>query len=178
MSEHFCVNSRLALSALLVILSPGCAEEDEDPRVREEKRRMEVLRRQEDDPKSILAAAQSGNASAQEDMGIRYAEGRGVKKNLEEAVSWFRKAADQGASNSQYRLGMCYYRGKGIAKDIVQAHGWLTLSAANGCQAAQKIIPTISGEMTPEQKIEAARHANEIFEQLKAPKQRRGETNP
>lgn len=161
-----------------MILSPGCAEEDEDPRVREEKRRMEVLKKQEDDPKSILDAALSGNAHAQEDMGIRYTEGRGVKKNHEEAVSWFRKAADQGASNSQYRLGMCYYRGNGIAKDIVQAHGWLTLSAANGCLAAQKILPTISGEMTPEQKIEAARNANEIFEKLRAPKESRSDTKP
>ncbi len=125
---------------------------------------MEVLRKQEGDPKSIMSAARAGDAVAQEDLGIRYAEGRGVAKNPQEAVKWFRKAAEQDASNAQYRLGMSYYQGKGIAKDLVQAHRWLTMAAGNGCQAAMKILPTISGDMTPEQKVEAAREANEIFE--------------
>lgn len=171
------MNLRLALSAMLVCFFTGCSDDEESPRVREEKRVMEVLRKQEGDPKSIMAAAQGGDASAQEDLGIRYAEGRGVTKNQEEALKWFRRAAEQGAPNAQYRLGMSYYRGNGIAKDLVQAHGWLTMSAANGCQAAQKIIPTISGEMSPEQKIEAARQANDFFEKLNAAKVKTGDTN-
>ncbi len=163
---------------MLVCLSLGCSDDEESPRVREEKRLMEVLRKQEGDPKSIMAAARGGDAAAQEDLGIMYSEGRGVKKNEQDAVIWFCKAAEQGAPNAQYRLGMSYYRGKGIAKDLVQAHGWLTMSAANGCQAAQKVIPTISGEMSPEQKIEAARRANEFFAKLNAAKEKSGDTNP
>lgn len=159
------MNLRLALSALLVCLSPGCSEEDEkELRKKEENRLSEVVRKQESDPKAMLAGAQNGDVTAQEDLGIRYSEGRGVAKNQEEAVKWFRKAAEQGASNAQYRLGMSYYRGQGVAKDLVQAHGWLTMSATNGCQAAKKMLTTISGDMTPEQKVEAARRANEIFE--------------
>ena len=139
---------------------------------------MEVVRKQESDPKSIIAAAHSGDAAAQEDLGVRYSEGRGVAKNEQEAVKWFRDAAEQGASNAQYRLGMCYYRGLGIGQDLVLAHGWLTMSAGNGCQAAKKVLLTISGDMTPDQKTEAARRANEIFEKLNAAKRKPGEPSP
>lgn len=178
------MNSRLALLALLVCLSPGCSDDEESPRAieekreREERRLLEVLRKQEADPKAIIAAAQSGDAAAQEDLGIRYFEGRGVPKSEKDGVMWLNKAAQQGAPNAQFRLGMSYYRGTGVAKDLVQAHGWLTMSAANGCQAAMKILPTISGDMTPEQKVEAARRANEFFEKLNAAKKKPSEPSP
>lgn len=160
------MNSHLVLTALLVCLFPGCSDEEEDQksRAKEQRRLMDVMRKQDGDPKSIMAAARGGDAAAQEDLGMMYSEGRGIAKNQEEAVTWFRKAAEQGAPNAQYRIGLCYYRGIGVTQDLVQAHGWLTMSAGNGCLAARKILPTIGGEMTPEQKTEAAQRANIIFD--------------
>jgi len=39
--------------------------------------------------------AEQGNVEAQYNLGVIYAEGRGVAKDETEAVSWFRKAAEQ-----------------------------------------------------------------------------------
>jgi TPR repeat protein len=37
--------------------------------------------------------AEAGDATAQNDLGVRYYEGDGVPKDLTEAVKWFQKAA-------------------------------------------------------------------------------------
>jgi TPR repeat protein len=49
-----------------------------------------------------LKLAQQGNRGAQNDIGIMYAEGRGVKQDNAEAVKWFQKSAEQG-----HVLGAC-----------------------------------------------------------------------
>lgn len=41
-------------------------------------------------------AADAGLALAQHNLGVFYAEGRGVPRNDAEAVVWYRKAAEQG----------------------------------------------------------------------------------
>ena len=41
-------------------------------------------------------AADHGHAEAQHNLGVMYSKGRGVKKDVKEAVKCWRKAADQG----------------------------------------------------------------------------------
>jgi TPR repeat protein len=53
----------------------------------------------------LKARAEQGDASAQFDLGLAYAGGRGVPKNLTHDVKWYRKAADQGHADAQYHLG-------------------------------------------------------------------------
>ncbi|MEG1735198.1 MAG: SEL1-like repeat protein, partial [Comamonas sp.] len=43
-------------------------------------------------PADLLHKAQAGNAQAQLDLGLLYAEGRGVAQSDEKAVQWFRLA--------------------------------------------------------------------------------------
>ncbi len=45
--------------------------------------------------RETLRRAQQGDALAQADLGIIYANGLGVPKDYQEALKWFRKAADQ-----------------------------------------------------------------------------------
>jgi TPR repeat protein len=40
-------------------------------------------------------------------------KGRGVDKDPEQALHWFRKAAEQGESECQFLVGVSYYLGKG-----------------------------------------------------------------
>ena len=61
-------------------------------------------------------AAEQGDAEAQCKLGLRYRDGDGVSKDLEEAVKWFRKAAEQGYAEAQVHLGDCYI------KEIGRAH--------------------------------------------------------
>jgi TPR repeat protein len=45
------------------------------------------------------------NASDQNNLGNKYREGLGVKRDYAEAVKWFRKAAEQGHDNARKKLG-------------------------------------------------------------------------
>ena len=48
--------------------------------------------------------AEQGDATAQNNLGFCYEDGRGVSKDLNEAIEWYRKAAQQGIENAKLRL--------------------------------------------------------------------------
>lgn len=52
----------------------------------------------------LRAAAQAGEAQAQYQLGLCYAEGREVERSLEQAKIWYKKAADQKHVQAMYRL--------------------------------------------------------------------------
>lgn len=82
-------------------------------------------------------AAEQGFALAQENLGIKYANGRGVEKNDNEAVKWYRKAAEQGRASAQYLLGCCYDQGKGVVKSADEAAKLYRKAAEQGFSYAQ-----------------------------------------
>ena len=57
-------------------------------------------------------------------LGVMYANGRGVLKDEAEAVRWYRLAAEQGHAGAQYNLGLMHAKGEGVLKDSVLAHMW------------------------------------------------------
>jgi len=57
--------------------------------------------------------AEQGDAKAQADLGVMYATGEGVPRDLVEAVAWYRQAADQGWAEAQNALGSMYATGRG-----------------------------------------------------------------
>jgi localization factor PodJL len=79
---------------------------------------------------ALRAAAASGNAAAEYEIGLRYAEGKGVPANLELAVHWFERAAQRGVAPALYRLGSLYEKGQGVKKDLNKART-LYLQAAD-----------------------------------------------
>ena len=83
-------------------------------------------------PLSLRLAAANGEASAQFEVAARYAEGRGVQQDFEEAVKWYKRSASTGFALSQYRLGTLYERGLGVTKDIQRARIWYERAAAKG----------------------------------------------
>jgi TPR repeat protein len=58
--------------------------------------------------------AEQGNDSAQFFLGVCYANGYGVPKNLELALQWYRLSADQGNWFAQNDLGAMYQQGDGV----------------------------------------------------------------
>jgi TPR repeat protein len=64
--------------------------------------------------------ADSGDAEAQFNLGVMYAEGKGVIKNDAEAVRWYELAADQGLAPAQNSLGFMYAEGKGVIKMMLK----------------------------------------------------------
>ena len=61
--------------------------------------------------------AEQGNADAQFNFGVMYANGKGVAQDYKKAVKWYTLAAEQGDASAQYHLGLMYANGKGVAQD-------------------------------------------------------------
>lgn len=73
--------------------------------------------------KSLAAdpSESANNARAQNYLGTLFYEGRGVAKDLQEAVKWFRRSARQGNAQACQNLGICHQAGLGVPKDMPKA---------------------------------------------------------
>ena len=81
----------------------------------------------------IQTAAQRGDASSQNTLGVMYAKGIGVIRNYVRAEYWFRKAADQNYAAALYHLGVLYKVGPdGIKQDLSKGNDYFTSSALAG----------------------------------------------
>ena len=98
--------------------------------------------------RGFLVHAEQGDADAQYNLGLMYANGRGVLKDDAEAVRWYRLAAEQGHAGAQYNLGLMYSKGEGVLKDSVLAHTWFNIAGANGNEAARKLRDSLERDMT------------------------------
>ena len=81
--------------------------------------------------------AEQGDASAQSNLGVMYANGQGVTQDYGEAVKWYRKAVVQGDADAQYNLGVSYDKGQGVAQDDAEAVKWYRKAADQGVALAQ-----------------------------------------
>lgn len=116
--------------------------------------------------------AEQGNAKAQYNLGLCYAKGVGVEKDLKEAVKWYSKAAEQGNVDAQYNLGLCYQWGAGVDENYVEAYKWILIAGADEQSVrAYPINQTkdiIAKKITKKQIAEAQKKAREFIEKKKA----------
>jgi len=73
------------------------------------------------------------------------ADGAGVAKDAELAVSWYLRAADAGHTEAQFSLGMCYANGTGVAIDGKRAILWYRRAAEAGHAYAQRALRWVEG---------------------------------
>jgi len=78
--------------------------------------------------------AAKGNAVAQYNLGLMYANGEGVRQDYAEAMKWWKLAAAQGHSGAQYNLGVMYYKGEGVRQDKRMAKEWFGKACDKGDQ--------------------------------------------
>lgn len=110
----------------------------------------------------FLPLAQSGNAFAQNQLGVMYNRGNGVPQDYVEAVRWWHAAAEQGNATAQCNLGIMYSYGQGVKQDEVPAHMWFNLAAARGSKEARKRRDNLeTWRMSRAQVLEAQRLAAE-----------------
>jgi TPR repeat protein len=105
--------------------------------------------------------AEQGHAEAQNNLGVIYANGRGVPRDDVEAVKWYRKAGEQGNAVAQFNLGVSYMNGWGVPLDYVSAHKWFDLVAASDNEKGHRFREEVAKRMTPDQIAEAQRMARE-----------------
>jgi hypothetical protein len=70
-------------------------------------------------------------------MGVAFASGQGVEKDMTEAAKWFRKAAEQGSAEAELTLGLCYDHGDGVMKNSEESVRWLQKAALQDNAEAQ-----------------------------------------
>ena len=79
-----------------------------------------------------------GNASAQNQLGQLYDQGRrGVPQDYAIAQGWYEKAAAQGNGWAQNQLGQMSAEGRGMPQDYERARQWWELAAVQGVAQAQ-----------------------------------------
>ena len=68
--------------------------------------------------------ASAGDPESQFRLGIEYALGQNVPRDMSEALLWYRKAADQGNAVAEYKIGQLYEHGLGVPPDPAEAMRW------------------------------------------------------
>ena len=82
---------------------------------------------------AFLPAARSGNADAEELIGVMYAMGLGVERDDIRAFDWYLRASLKGHAGAQSGIAWYYEVGRGMpAPDLVRAYAWYVLSAIGG----------------------------------------------
>ena len=120
--RHWCPS--LAENALGLLLEQGSAADGRAP-----------------SPSAALfwyrRAAKRGYIGALIRLGDIYRSGRGLPKDLLQAVRLFHCAALQGSRRGQFAMGVCCERGEGIPKDGAAAVVWYESAAKSGYAPAQ-----------------------------------------
>lgn len=105
---------------------------------------------------ALAPAARSGNADAEELIGVMYAMGLGVPKDERRAFEWYLRAAMKGHPGAQSGVGWYYEVGLGMpAPDLVRGYMWYVLSAIGGDPDAAISQEEIARRMTRDE-IDAA----------------------
>ena len=101
--------------------------------------------------------AEQGQALAQYNLGLLYANGQGVSKDDAQAQQWYEKAAAQGHADAQVNLGILYDYGRGVAQDYKKAVYWYRLSAKQGNELAQRQLGLMfeRGDGVPQDYVQA-----------------------
>jgi TPR repeat protein len=81
----------------------------------------------------LQPAARSGNAEAEELIGVMYGMALGVTRDDTRAFEWYLRASMKGHPGAQSGVGWYYEIGRGMpAPDLVRAYTWYVLSAIGG----------------------------------------------
>jgi TPR repeat protein len=114
---------------------------------------------------ALLAKANAGDASAQVQVGERFAANAAALHNViqagqayKTAAEWYRKAAEQGSIPGEMHLAALYRDGgKGFPRDMSQAAEWYRKAAAQGDVTAQASLGVLYsiGQGVPHNDMEA-----------------------
>ena len=90
-----------------------------------------------------VAAAESGDAKAQLQLGKVYMKGTGVERNPVKALKWIEKSAEQGYAEAQHALGSFHQSGLGAPQNFTLASKWFEQAAEQNHAEAQYSLGTM-----------------------------------
>ncbi|MGM4931269.1 hypothetical protein [Tardiphaga sp. 619_E2_N8_5] len=95
---------------------------------------------------ALRNAALKGDASAAFEIGVRYAEGKGVAQNYDEAAKWYDRAAQANVVPAMFRLGALFEKGLGAKKDLDVARRYYVLAADRGNAKAMHNLAVLDAD--------------------------------
>lgn len=139
------IRTLIAAAVLSLTVTPALAEIEEARDLMEANRFEEAMQ-------ALLPAARSGNADAEELIGVMYAMGLGVPRDDVRAFEWYLRSAMKGHPGAQSGIGWYYEVGRGVPEpDLVRAYLWYVLSAIGGDPDAAISLEEVVKKMTPDQ---------------------------
>jgi localization factor PodJL len=94
----------------------------------------------------LRSAAIAGDGAAAYEVAVRFAEGRGVPVNMEEAARWYERAASKSLAPAQFRYASLLEKGLGVKKDLTQARQLYLAAAAKGSSKAMYNLAVLYAE--------------------------------
>jgi localization factor PodJL len=94
----------------------------------------------------LRSAATDGDAAAAYEIAARFAAGRGVPANTEEAARWFERAASKGLVPAQFRYASMLEKGIGVKKDLNKARRLYIAAATKGNAKAMHNLAVLFAE--------------------------------
>ncbi|WP_213740120.1 tetratricopeptide repeat protein [Bradyrhizobium sp. dw_411] len=94
----------------------------------------------------LRTAALKGDPTAAYEIGVRYAEGKGVTANYDEAAKWYDRAAQAGVVPAVFRLGTLYEKGLSVKKDIDTARRYYMQAAERGNAKAMHNLAVLDAD--------------------------------
>ena len=94
----------------------------------------------------LRTAALKGDPSAAYEIGLRYAEGKGVPANYDEAAKWYDRSAQAGIVPAIFRLGTLYEKGLSVKKDIDIARRYYLQAAERGNAKAMHNLAVLDAD--------------------------------
>ncbi len=95
---------------------------------------------------ALRNAANRGEPGAAFEIGVRYAEGRGVAADYTTAAKWYERASAGGIVPATFRLGTLYEKGLGLKKDIETARGYYLQAAEKGSAKAMHNLAVLDAD--------------------------------
>jgi hypothetical protein len=99
-------------------------------------------------------------------IGYMYANGEGLRKDLNEARKLYRLSAEAGNAGAASLLGLMYAEGDGVPKDATEAYAWFNIASAKGDSLAKRELATLEGRMSPAQIHQAQERTKELAKEL------------
>ena len=94
----------------------------------------------------LRAAALKGDPAAAYEIGLRFADGKGVAPNLDEAAKWYDRAAQAGVVPAVFRLGTFYEKGLSVKKDLDIARRYYMQAAERGNAKAMHNLAVLDAD--------------------------------
>jgi localization factor PodJL len=95
---------------------------------------------------ALRAAALWGDPTAAYEIGVRFAEGKGVAPNFDEAAKWYDRAAQAGVVPALFRLGTFYEKGLSVKKDVDIARRYYMQAAERGNAKAMHNLAVLDAD--------------------------------